>query len=288
MSEPDLATTLARLQDEHGSAPALAAQTLLSLADRLNPDDTGADALRLAEHVLLGHGADPAALRAWLARLPATLASQAPTAAAVQRARWAAAQLDGGPADTPPQPQRWRAWQNLALAWVARGEVERAAEELSVQESAAAAEPDAAATAPLAASANNLATHLRDAPDRSAAHTALMLQAAATAARLWARAGTWVNVERAAYQLALCHAAAGQPQPALTHAYQCLQVCEREGADAVELFFAHEALWHAHRAAGDAAGQQAARQAMAAQQAQVQDADLQAWCAQVLQKLPAD
>ncbi|EHR73719.1 hypothetical protein BurJ1DRAFT_4935 [Burkholderiales bacterium JOSHI_001] len=287
MSANDLAATLARLQDDHAGAPAVAAQALNDLAAELRADDTGADALRLAEHVMLGHCGDAGALRCWLARLPTGLADRPPTAAAVQRASWAAAQLDRGPATAPPLPQRWRALQSVALAWVARGECDRAAQVLADEERAAAAEPEAAALQPLAASANNLALHLREAPDRSTAHTALMLQAAATSARLWARAGTWLSVERAEYQLALCHAAAGRPGPSLGHARQCLALCEREGADAAERFFAHEALWHAHRAAADAAAQQAAHQAMVALLPQVQDADLQAWCASVLQGLPS-
>jgi hypothetical protein len=287
MTPADLASTLARLQDEHASAPGAAARSLHDLAPALGADDTGLDALRLAEHVLLGHAGDAAGLRAWLAALPEAVTTQPPTAAAVQRAHWAAAQLDGGAAEPPPAPQRWRALQNVALAWVARGDAERAAQALAEQERAAASESDAATLQPLAASANNLAQHLREAPQRSPAHTALMLQAAALSARLWARAGTWVNVERAEYQLALCHAAAGQAGPSLAHAHRCLAVCQREGADAVELFFAHEALWHAQGAAADPSAQRATHQAMAALLGQVQDANLQTWCAEVLQGLAA-
>ena len=99
-----------------------------------------------------------------------------------------------------------------------------------------------------------------------------------------------MQVERADYRLALCHAAAGQGAEAVEHAQRCLAACVAAGdeADAMEHFFAHEALVRAHRAADDAAAAAAAQQRMQGLLADIPEADgLRAWCADVLSTLPA-
>lgn len=124
---------------------------------------------------------------------------------------------------------------------------------------------------------------------RDAARDALMLQAATIARQAWGHAGNWRHAERAEHRLALCHAAAGHGAAAVQHAQQCLAGCAAAGdaADAVEHFFAHEALAHAHRAAGDAGAAAVARATMAMLLPRIDEADgLRAWCADVLAGTP--
>lgn len=267
--------------ETHAQAPQRVAQALLARAPTLPDDAEGAEALRLAEHVMLGHLGDAAMLSRLLDRLPAHPA----LAEARTRATWALQRLQAAaPPGEVPEAEAWRAMQNVALAWVQQGRAGDAADWLRAHEPQAAAHADEAVRRAAAATANNIASHLRDAlheglsggaaqadaAQADAAGPALMLEAAAMAHRLWAVAGSWVQVERADYQRALCHAVLGQGPPALQHAGACMALCEREGADAAERFFAHEALARAHRAQ------------MQALLAEIDDPAMQAWCRRVL------
>jgi hypothetical protein len=121
--------------------------------------------------------------------------------------------------------------------------------------------------------------------DDRAERIATLLAAAAIARRAWERAGTWVHVERAEYQLALCHAAAGDGAAARVHARECRAICESNGADAVERFYAEEAMARAERAAGDAAAAAAAQGRMANWLADITDTDMRDGCAADLAEL---
>jgi hypothetical protein len=174
--------------------------------------------------------------------------------------------------------------QNVLLALAAQGRAGAAQGLLQAAQAQSQAVPDAQVQ-PLAATANNLAAHLRAQPVRDADAVALMLQAADLALAAWRRAGTWLNEERADYLCALCRAAAGQGEAAWAHAQRCLQRCVAQQADALELFFAHEACWHAFRARGQPA--QAECEAMAAELARITDAGLRALCEPVLATVKA-
>jgi hypothetical protein len=139
----------------------------------------------------------------------------------------------------------------LALAGDADGarHLLQAAAELTGRDGGA----DGEAWKALAASYHNLASHLHPGPRREATDR-LMLDAAALSRQTWAQAGTWINVERADYQLSQCAAALGDGAQAKLHAQSCLALCEANDADAFERFFAHEALAVACVACGDAAG----------------------------------
>ena len=299
--------TLAR----HADAPADIAAALLAQAPTLPADAEGAEAIRLAEHVLLGHCADTDSLAAFVAALPSALTYDAATAPSLQRVRWALAQLrvqgrvqgrmpaQPEPDSSPelPDAPRWRALQNVVLALAGLGRCGEAAALLAADEAAARAHGAGEAGVAYAAAANNVAGHLqtgdpgagagRGAP-RDAERDALMLQAAAIARRAWDSAGNWMQVERAEYRLALCHAAAGNGAAAVHHAGLCLSGCQAAGdaADAVEHYFALEALVRAHRAGGDAPAATAALQRMAALLLQISEADgLRDWCAETLADL---
>lgn len=136
----------------------------------------------------------------------------------------------------------------------------------------------------LAVAGNNIAAALEELPQRSAAQRALMLQAAHCGRRWWARAGTWLQVERAEYRLAMSHLAAGDPAAARAHAQACLEGVRANGDAALERFFGLQALALAERALGDAAAQAAAVAAAAAAFAALDEAD-QGWCRPALQAL---
>jgi hypothetical protein len=268
----------------------------MNRAPALPADADGARALRLAEHVALAHLADASALAALLAAIPPGLAHAETTAATVQRLHWALAMLTGDGVPAPlPEAQRWRALQNVVLAMTAQQRWAESSSLLAADAPAAQALGTGEAAQAYAASANNVAADLQasgppaGAP-RDPARDALMLQAATLARQAWGHAGTWRHAERAEYRLALCHAAAGQGAAAVLHAQRCLDGCTAAGdaADAVEHFFAHEALARAHQAAGDPAAAAAARAAMVMLLPQIDTADgLQAWCADVLATVPA-
>ncbi len=105
----------------------------------------------------------------------------------------------------------------------------------------------------LAASANGIACTMEARANRNAAETALMVAAAQAARTYWARAGTWLETERAEYRLAMSCTQAGQLPRARGHAQACLAIVAEHDHVALEQFFGFEALAVVERAAGDLA-----------------------------------
>lgn len=236
----------------HPDRPAEAAALLREAADTLATAEAAQQQawLRAAEHILLGHLADGPGLAA---RLPAgaSRAHAAIALAAGQEPDW----KELAPAE------RIRACYNAALArtrsrdFAGLRELLRRAEALAAQ-----GEPGRA----WAAMANNVAGDLRyyfKAGDAEAATA--MLEAARLAREAWQRAGGWLELERADWQLAMCAAAAGEGAAALGAAEACVQACQHNEADDYEHCFAYQALGLAALAAGDAALAQRAHALMA-------------------------
>ena len=283
------------VQPTHADDPGAVADALLQRAAALPADADGAEAIRLAEHLFLAHLAaqrpDAQGLLAFLARLPAALAQAEPTAAALRRTHWALAVLRGQAQPALDETTRWRALQNVVLALAARGQAVRAAALLDDETPAGLAAGPGGAGQSFAASCNNVASELQYGPRGDAARDALMLQAAGLSRQAWAEAGTWQHVERAEYRLALCHAVLGQGEAALRHARACLAGCMAAGAeaDAVEHYFAHEALARAQLASGDTTAARTHAAQMRALLPQIStDGGLRDWCAGVLADLPTD
>jgi len=138
----------------------------------------------------------------------------------------------------------------------------------------------------LAANSNGIAGTLQERAPLEPAQRELMLRAAQVARTQWERAGTWLEVERAEYRLALCWLAAGNAAQALQHAKLCDAIVRENGALPLESFFAAEALALPARALGDitchAEAAATARQAFAAL-----SPDDQAWCRATLDKINA-
>ena len=279
MTDTTLRSWLDCAWEEHAKASSRIAAELAERAPALPDDADGAEAVRLAEHVMLAHLADPAALSRFITVLPASDAR----ATSVQRASWALATLAGEPEPPIADAPRWRALHSVVMTLVGRGQVESARERLLSEEAAAAASDDADARKAFAATANNTAADLCNGARGDAGRDALMLAAAALAQRAWQRAGgTWINAERADYRLAMCHAVVGQGAQAVAFADACLARCEAEGAEASERFFAHECCVHAQRAAGDAAKAEQHRSRMAALLAEISDPGMHGWCSETL------
>lgn len=116
----------------------------------------------------------------------------------------------------------------------------------------------------LAITGNNLAYGLEEQAERTFAETELMILAAKTARRYWEVAGTWLEVERAEYRLAMSMIAAGRPDQAIQHAKTCLDLCEDNAAVPYEQFYGREILARAHFAAGDVVSAKIARDQAAA------------------------
>lgn len=248
MSETSLQTLIAQALAAHAERPE-EARALLARAQDLAPAadaEALAELLRAAEHVLLGHLGDGAAMQEFLKRMPAH--------DAVQRTRAALALAAGDAAadallDPLPAAERVRAHYNAALAHTRTGDWRGAAQLVRQAQDHAV---DTAARKALAALANNLAADLRyyHRPGHGL-RDELMLEAARLARAAWGQVGGWLELERADWQLALCAAAVGRADLALVHARECLRVCADNNADAFERFFAHQALALAHLADAD-------------------------------------
>jgi hypothetical protein len=138
----------------------------------------------------------------------------------------------------------------------------------------------------LAATANGVACALELKTPRSDAARATMILAAQTARRFWEQAGTWLEVERAEYRLAMTWLQAGDLAQARQHAQQCLDIVQANTGPALERFFAWEALGVVERAAVNASGHATALAQARTAFAALDEGD-RGWCQAELDKLAA-
>lgn len=94
----------------------------------------------------------------------------------------------------------------------------------------------------LAMSTNNMAAAISERTILNAHEKRLMIDLAQYARNFWEKAGTWLQVERAEYYLSKYYRKINDFQNAELHALLCLDICEKEKAEPLEHFFAHEAL----------------------------------------------
>ncbi|OYT87714.1 MAG: hypothetical protein CFE46_11270 [Burkholderiales bacterium PBB6] len=263
------------------------APALLYTADR-----TGLVAyLRTAEHVLLGHQNDPAALRPILAALAPLAAAHPPVQHGLQRAELAMSMAAGALAavgDLPPDEQV-KAHYNAALARTRLGDYPGATALLDGAVAAAKAAPEhRGAQIALAAVANNIAADLRfdfQPPADDAAKA--MLHAALTARDAWAAVGGWLEVERADWQIAMCASTAGEGALAVKHAQAGLDACRANEATDYELCFAWQAMALAALSAGDKPAATRARDAMQGCIGQLEDAGSSEYAGHCLAEIDA-
>lgn len=277
-----LRTWLDAAWDRHDKTPRELAAELHERAPTLPDDAEGAEAVRLARHTMLAHSSDGAALAAFLARVPRGSGLDVQR----ERAQWALDRAASRPVPDIAADVRCSLLADVAQCWIEQGRGADARALLFDLEPEATGHADEAVRRSYAVTCNNLALALRTGPRGSAERDALMIDLARLSRRAWQRAGTWMHVERADYQLAMCHATIGQGAEAVAHAQACLARCEAQGADAAERFFAHECNVHAQRAAGDTAWAAAHRARMQALLAEVQDDGMKAWCKETLNATP--
>ena len=273
--------------NDHADQPAGVAERL-SQGLRFVQDDDGVMRLAaLAHHVLGEH------LGRWQEGLSFLLllkqrAGGAIGAASIARCQaslaLSAGLTDGRPAMT--QSDRCRV-SSMAASNLATSDAARSSTLLrdAVAHAGDLTDDDAGVRA-LAANGNNIAATLMDRAPLDEEPRSLMIRAAEVARTHWERAGSWLEVERAEYRLAMCWLAAGDPGGAQRHARRCESVVRQNGSIPLELFFAAEALCMSARALGDrqasAGALETARQAF-----HVLTPDDQAWCRRTLDKLDA-
>ena len=136
----------------------------------------------------------------------------------------------------------------------------------------------------IAINGNDIAATLAEKLMRSEAERDLMLLGARTARDFWARAGTWLEVERAEYRLAVSWLKAPDLAAARRHARKCLDIVREHEAAALEWFFGWEALALVERASGNAPAAARAVQEMKGAFERLDEAD-KGWCRPSLDKL---
>lgn len=191
------------------------------------------------------------------------------------------------PAEGLSASDKARCLAAAAAALSARGQGERAeAFFRSALQAAAKLPKDDPAQRDLAVTSNNMASILEEKADRAFRDTELMLMAAHAARRHWELAGTWLEVERAEYRLALSFLAAKKPGDARRHAELCLEIAAANNAGPLELFFGQEALALSFHASGDSQGFTNARGRARDLFARL-PAEEKPWCLPSLEKLEA-
>ncbi|MBI5719799.1 MAG: hypothetical protein HZC37_19175 [Burkholderiales bacterium] len=136
----------------------------------------------------------------------------------------------------------------------------------------------------IAINGNDIAMTLSEKLLRSDAERDLMLLGARIARDYWARAGTWLEVERAEYRLAISWLKAPDLAAARRHARKCLDLVREHEAPALEWFFGFEALARVERALGNGPAAQRAVQDMKAAFERLDEGDRE-WCRPSLEKL---
>ncbi len=140
-----------------------------------------------------------------------------------------------------------------ASALASQGQTERACEyfETALQQASSGLDPKDPAVRALAITGNNLASSLEEKSTRSDLEKGLMLLAAKAAREYWEICGTWLEVERAEYRLAMSHIKAGIPNQAVIHAKFCIEIADLNNAPPLEFFFGFQALALAEKARGN-------------------------------------
>ena len=280
----DLQTFIDQAWADHGDdAPGVALRLPLAL-DRVGTEDELIALGHLAQHVYGAHLAAWADALKYLAALARGPAFDAHGRSGQTVRRWRAGlALAAGESDVRStlELSDRLAVTAQAAALLELHDIGRATalfqEALAAADAATLADTDPAVRA-LAVAGNNLAANLQERPTRNDAERDLMITAAQAGRRFWARAGTWLETERADHRLAQVWLAAGNPAQAREHALACLALVDAQPQpQPLESFFGHDALAQAERALGHAEAVARSRQAMQAAFAALPESD-QAWC----------
>jgi tetratricopeptide (TPR) repeat protein len=129
----------------------------------------------------------------------------------------------------------------------------------------------------LAVVGNNLSVALEKSPELDLVESQAMIAAAEAGLRYWKIAGTWLEEERAEYQLSLSRLRAGDLDAALESIDRCIEICTRYDAEPFELFFGYAVQAVVYQAKGDLAAFAQSRGAAMAEYANIPDSE-RAWC----------
>jgi hypothetical protein len=103
----------------------------------------------------------------------------------------------------------------------------------------------------LAVSLFNKVWELIDLKDRSEEETELMINTAHASLYHWRQVGEPVNFARGEWQVSRVYSLAGRADPALHHAANSLEICQKHGIGDFDLAFAYEALARAYAIEGN-------------------------------------
>jgi len=274
--------------DEHAARPAAVAARIAGEGLPLARSDANVAALmRLAHHVFGEHLGRWSEGRQLLFHL-GTSDPAGPASGIAQRVFDASLALAGGLGDvrgTLSASERIRVSAHAAGALAERdpprsGSLLREAALEFDTENLPNADP---ASRAIAINGNDIAMTLSEKLMRSDAERDLMLLGARIARDFWARAGTWLEVERAEYRLAISWLKAPDLAAARRHARKCLDLVREHEAPALEWFFGYEAMALIERALGNAPAAARAVQDMKAAYERLDEADRE-WCRPVLER----
>ncbi|HUR88106.1 MAG TPA: hypothetical protein VMZ74_03375 [Ramlibacter sp.] len=287
MGEPSF---LDAARNDHTEQPeGVAARLEDGLAHITSPDDVAPYAM-FAVHLFgehLGQWERGAQLLARISALPQATGSDAATGAL--RRGIAALRYAGGnksATDGLDAADRAQVMCVICTMHVARHETDAATAALRrALDDASAGLPDKhAAIRSLAVAGNNLSAELEEKADLTPSESEAMVLAAGTGARYWKLAGTWLQHERAQYQLARCLMRAGRPGDAKNHILSCIEICEANDAPPFERFFGRAVLALIERIQGNKDAFAAQRDVALAHFADV-PADDQQWCKREIAEL---
>lgn len=268
--------------DEHAAHPAAVAERLGSDGLALARTDAHTAALaRLAHHVMGEHLGRWVEGRQLMFRI-GTSEPAGPATGAAQRVFDASLALAGGIEDLRGSMAASDRIRVAAHAAGALAERDPPRSGSLLREAALAIDTqglpnnDPACRA-VAINGNDIAAKLSEKLERSDAERDLMLLGARLARDFWARAGTWLEVQRAEYRLAISWLKAPDLSAARRHARRCLDMVRDHDAPPLEWFFGFEALAQIERALGNAPAAMRAVQDMKAAFERLDEAD-QAWC----------
>jgi len=97
----------------------------------------------------------------------------------------------------------------------------------------------------------NLTWSLLDKEDRTKDDDLKMIHAAHASCYHWGEIGTPLQFERGEWQISRVYAVLGRSEPALFHAKNCLETCEKNAIGDFDIAFAFEALARAYAVEGD-------------------------------------
>jgi len=133
------------------------------------------------------------------------------------------------------------------------------------------------AVSALAICGNNFSVVLERSADLGPEESRAMIAAAQAGLRYWKLAGTWLEEERAEYQLGRCQLRAGDLDAALASIDSCIAICQRNAAPPFELFFGHAVRAIVLRAKGEAAKFEESRRLALGQYGLIPPGE-QKWC----------